>query len=111
MAAAGTGVLDPSQLGGRAATAVVALHHHHKGSGFLMAGWYHLQEARSGSALKLLGALRRAEAPPAETPEPIKGLRDEHVSLVAAYCGAYPDDFEERMLCNRTLHEQPERAA
>jgi hypothetical protein len=39
------------------------------------------------------------------------GLREEHVSLVTAYIGAYPDDAEERIRCNRTLHEQPEQPA
>jgi hypothetical protein len=110
MVAAGAGGLDPSQLGGRAATAVVALHHHN-GGGSLMAGWYHIQDRRTGSALKLLGTLRRGEAPPADAPEPLKGLREEHVSLVAAYVGAYPDDVEERIRCNRALHDQPGRAA
>jgi hypothetical protein len=76
-----------------------------------MAGWYHIQEKRPGAALKLLGTLRRAESPPTDSPQPLPGLRAEHMSLVAAYCGAYPDDAEERINSNRTLHDQPQRPA
>jgi hypothetical protein len=31
--------------------------------------------------------------------------------LVAAYCGTYPDDAEERIHCTRRLHRQPQRPA
>jgi hypothetical protein len=88
-----------------------------------MAGWYKEQDTARGTAHALLGALPRArgfrrdrnqavlEAQTADIDVPASGLRDEHVSLVTAYIGAYPDDAEERSLCNRRLHEQPERPA
>jgi hypothetical protein len=77
-----------------------------------MAGWYHVQEKRPGSSLKLLGGRRRAESAPADSPQH-EGLREEHAHLVAAYCGTYPEDAEERIRCTDRLrlHEQPQRSA
>jgi hypothetical protein len=76
-----------------------------------MAGWYQIQEKRPRSALKLLGARRRVESPPADSSGPLQKLREEHMTLVSEYCGTYPDDAEERIRCNRSLHEQPQRPA
>ncbi len=85
-----------------------------------MAGWYKEQHTTRGAVRTLRGALPRgrgfsravgATIPEAQTVEatrdPGSGLREDQVSLVTAYIGAYPDDAEERIRCNRTLHEQP----
>jgi hypothetical protein len=89
-----------------------------------MAGWYKEQDTARSAVQTLRGALPRARGfrrpgsatiPEAQTVDathvPPSGLREEHVSLVTAYIGAYPDDAEERIDCNRRLHEQPERPA
>ena len=89
-----------------------------------MAGWYKEQDATRSAVRSLRGALPRARGfsravgatiPEAQTVEATRtaasGLREEHVSLVTAYIGAYPDDAEERIRCNRTLHESPEQSA
>jgi hypothetical protein len=89
-----------------------------------MAGWYKEHDTTRGAVRTLRGALPRARSfsravgatiPEAQTVEathaPASGLREEHVSLVTAYIGAYPDDAEERIRCNRTLHEQPAQPA
>jgi hypothetical protein len=87
-----------------------------------MAGWYKEQDATRSAVQTLRGALPRgfrrgagATIPEAQTVEAThveaSGLREEHVSLVTAYIGAYPDDAEERINCNRKLHEQPELPA
>jgi hypothetical protein len=86
-----------------------------------MAGWYKEQATTRGAVRTLRGALPRARGfsravgttiPEAQTVDathgPATGLREEHVSLVTAYIGAYPDDAEERIRCNRTLHEPPQ---
>ena len=89
-----------------------------------MAGWYKEQVTTRSAVQTLRGALPRARGfrraagptiPEAQTVDatcvPKSGLREEHMSLVTAYIGAYPDDAEERINCNRRLHEQPERPA
>jgi hypothetical protein len=89
-----------------------------------MAGWYKEQDTTRSAVQTLRGALPRARGfrrsagatiPEAQTVDAThveaSGLREEHVSLVTAYIGAYPDDAEERINCNRRLHEQPERPA
>jgi hypothetical protein len=88
-----------------------------------MAGWYKEQDRTRSAVQTLRGALPRARSfrrgagetiPEAQTVDAThvpSGLRDEHVSLVTAYIGAYPDDAEERISCNRRLHEQPQRPA
>ena len=89
-----------------------------------MAGWYKEQDSTRTAVQTLRGALPRARGfrravgptiPEAQTVEAThveaSGLREDHVSLVSSYIGAYPDDAEERINCNRTLHEQPQRPA
>jgi hypothetical protein len=87
-----------------------------------MAGWYKEHETTRGTAKALLEALPRARSLRRDRNQAVAetqttdihvpaSLREERVSLVTAYIGAYPDDAEERSLCNRRLHEQPERPA
>jgi hypothetical protein len=101
MAVPGASGFDTPNLGGRAATAVVALHH--QGNGLLMAGWYHSHQTRkNGSAHKLL-PIRREDSTPANPPKS-DGLGESRVLLVSAYCGSYPEDAEERRRCKSNLH-------
>jgi hypothetical protein len=90
-----------------------------------MAGWYKEQDTTRSAVKTLRGALPRArgfgfrrglgatipEAQTVDATHAASALREEHVSLVAAYISSYPDDAEERINCNRRLHEQPQHPA
>jgi hypothetical protein len=83
-----------------------------------MAGWHQDNEEPRRKLSAMLGRRDRI----AQLPEPVAdeadvpevqapGLREERMRHVVAYIGEYPEDGDERIRCNRALHEQPERAA
>jgi hypothetical protein len=73
-----------------------------------MAGWYAENGTSVSATERLRSALPRRRRPPeqasAPAPEPEQSLHEDRLRLVTDYIGAYPEDRDERIECNRTLH-------